>query len=80
MEAKQPAQFGDRRGGRSANHDLHLAAIGFEASVRDTDGHPMVVAHDRTDRKPHVLFYATKRIGGDVSDFAAIKLLKFAAS
>jgi len=24
-----------------------------------------------------VLFYATKRVGGDVSDFAAIKLLKF---
>ena len=23
------------------------------------------------------LFYATKRVGGDVSDFAAIKLLKF---
>ena len=30
--------------------------------------------------KPHVLFYATKRIGGDVSDFAAIKLLKFASA
>ncbi len=30
--------------------------------------------------KPHVLFYATKRVGGDVSDFAAIKLLKFAVS
>jgi predicted phage gp36 major capsid-like protein len=25
------------------------------------------------------LFYATKRVGGDVSDFAAIKLLKFGA-
>ena len=30
--------------------------------------------------KPHVLFYATKRVGGDVTDFAAIKLLKFAVS
>ena len=26
------------------------------------------------------LLYATKRVGGDVSDFAAIKLLKFATS
>jgi predicted phage gp36 major capsid-like protein len=27
-----------------------------------------------------VLFYATKRVGGDVTDYAAIKLLKFATS
>ncbi|VVT31476.1 dipeptidase [Rhizobium sp. EC-SD404] len=36
-----------------------LSAIGFEASVRDTPGHPMVVAHNDeagTDA-PHVLFY-----------------------
>lgn len=32
---------------------------------------------DPFSAKPHVLFYATKRIGGDVTDFAAIKLLKF---
>jgi acetylornithine deacetylase/succinyl-diaminopimelate desuccinylase-like protein len=37
-----------------------LKSIGFEASVRDTPGHPMVVAHhDGPDGKnaPHVLFY-----------------------
>jgi len=38
------------------------------------------VLRDPFSAKPHVLFYATKRVGGDVSDFAAIKLLKFAAS
>jgi HK97 family phage major capsid protein len=38
------------------------------------------ILRDPFSAKPHVLFYATKRIGGDVSDFAAIKLLKFAAS
>ncbi|MBR9843302.1 MAG: phage major capsid protein [Rhodobacteraceae bacterium] len=38
------------------------------------------VLRDPFSAKPHVLFYATKRIGGDVSDFAAIKLLKFAAA
>jgi len=27
-----------------------------------------------------VLFYATKRVGGDVTDFSAIKLLKFSAA
>ena len=38
------------------------------------------VLRDPFSAKPHVLFYATKRVGGDVSDFAAIKLLNFAAS
>ena len=38
-----------------------LKALGFEASLRDTPGHPMVVAHyrarARNGRLPHVLFY-----------------------
>ena len=35
-----------------------LKSIGFEASVRDTAGHPMVVAHhDGPAGIPHVLFY-----------------------
>lgn len=35
-----------------------LSSIGFEASVRDTPGHPMVVAHhDGPAGAPHVLFY-----------------------
>lgn len=37
-----------------------LLEIGFEASVRQTTGHPMVVAHDRgahAPGTPHVLFY-----------------------
>ncbi len=38
------------------------------------------VLRDPFSAKPHVLFYATKRVGGDVSDFAAIKLLKFGTS
>ena len=38
------------------------------------------VLRDPFSAKPHVLFYASKRVGGDVSDFAAIKLLKFAAA
>ncbi|ETX16163.1 capsid protein [Roseivivax halodurans JCM 10272] len=37
------------------------------------------VLRDPFSAKPHVLFYATKRVGGDVSDFAAIKLLRCAA-
>lgn len=37
-----------------------LGDIGFEASVRPTTGHPIVVGHDRAKRAsgtPHVLFY-----------------------
>ncbi|SDY08496.1 phage major capsid protein, HK97 family [Citreimonas salinaria] len=36
------------------------------------------ILRDPFSAKPHVLFYATKRVGGDVSDFAAIKLLRCA--
>jgi HK97 family phage major capsid protein len=38
------------------------------------------ILRDPFSAKPHVLFYATKRVGGAVTDFAAIKLLRFAAS
>lgn len=35
-----------------------LQALGFEASARQTPGHPMVVGHDHAaDEGPHVLFY-----------------------
>ncbi len=38
------------------------------------------ILRDPFSAKPHVLFYANKRVGGDVTDFAAIKLLKIAVS
>ena len=38
-------------------HAKDLAAIGFDATVRDTPGHPMVVAHDRSAQGPSALFY-----------------------
>ena len=34
-----------------------LDSLGFDASVRPTARHPMVVGHDRTGQGPHVLFY-----------------------
>ncbi|GAA2840643.1 acetylornithine deacetylase/succinyl-diaminopimelate desuccinylase-like protein [Aminobacter aminovorans] len=34
-----------------------LDVLGFDASVRPTARHPMVVGHDRTGQGPHVLFY-----------------------
>ena len=52
----------------------------FRAGYTVAERPDLRILRDPFSAKPHVLFYATKRIGGDVSDFAAIKLLKFAAS
>jgi HK97 family phage major capsid protein len=38
------------------------------------------VLRDPFSAKPYVLFYTTKRVGGGVQNFEAIKLMKFAAS
>jgi HK97 family phage major capsid protein len=38
------------------------------------------VLRDPYSAKPYVLFYTTKRVGGGVQDFDAIKLLKFATA
>ena len=52
----------------------------FEAGYTIPERPDLRILRDPFSAKPHVLFYATKRVGGDVSDFAAIKLLKFAAN
>jgi HK97 family phage major capsid protein len=52
----------------------------FSAGYTIAERPDLRVMRDPFSAKPHVLFYATKRVGGDVSDFAAIKLLKFALS
>ncbi|MCB4379437.1 phage major capsid protein [Synechococcus sp. MU1644] len=52
----------------------------FNAGYTVAERPDLRVLRDPFSAKPHVLFYATKRVGGDVSDFAAIKLLKFATA
>ncbi|MEM6479630.1 MAG: phage major capsid protein [Pseudomonadota bacterium] len=52
----------------------------FTAGYTIAERPELRVLRDPFSAKPHVLFYATKRVGGDVSDFAAIKVLKFATS
>lgn len=49
----------------------------FAAGYTVAERPDLRVLRDPFSAKPHVLFYATKRVGGDVTDFAAIKLLKF---
>ncbi len=58
--------------------DSYAIAFGdFAAGYTIAERPDMRVLRDPFSAKPHVLFYATKRVGGDVSDFKAIKLLKF---
>ncbi len=52
----------------------------FRAGYTIAERPDMRILRDPFSAKPNVLFYATKRVGGDVSDFAAIKLLKFSVS
>ncbi|MEL7345413.1 MAG: phage major capsid protein, partial [Pseudomonadota bacterium] len=52
----------------------------FHAGYTIAERRDLRVLRDPFSAKPNVLFYATKRVGGDISDFAAIKLLKFAVS
>ncbi len=49
----------------------------FAAGYTVAERPDLRILRDPFSAKPNVLFYATKRVGGDVSDFAAIKLLKF---
>ena len=61
--------------------DATAIAFGdFHAGYTIADRPDLRILRDPYSAKPNVLFYATKRVGGDVSDFAAIKLLKFSTS
>ena len=59
--------------------NAHAIAFGdFTAGYTIAERTDLRILRDPFSAKPHVLFYATKRVGGDISDFAAIKLLRFA--
>ena len=61
--------------------DSFAIAFGdFGAGYTIAERPDLRILRDPFSAKPNVLFYATKRVGGDVSDFAAIKLLKFGLS
>ncbi|WP_370313525.1 phage major capsid protein [Sagittula sp.] len=61
--------------------DEHPIAFGdFGAGYTIAERPDIRVLRDPFSAKPHVLFYASKRVGGGVSDFAAIKLLRVSTS
>ena len=60
--------------------DSYSVAFGdFRRGYLIVDRVGIRVLRDPYSSKPYVLFYTTKRVGGGVQDFDAIKLLKFAA-
>ncbi len=52
----------------------------FKAGYTIAERPDLRILRDPFSAKPNVLFYANKRVGGDVTDYAAIKLLKIAVS
>jgi HK97 family phage major capsid protein len=61
----------------AASDSFSIAFGDFRAGYTVAERPDLRILRDPFSAKPHVLFYATKRVGGDVSDFAAIKLMKF---
>jgi HK97 family phage major capsid protein len=60
--------------------DSYSVAFGdFRRGYLIVDRVGIRILRDPYSQKPYVLFYTTKRVGGGVQDFDAIKLLKFSA-
>jgi HK97 family phage major capsid protein len=52
----------------------------FRAAYTIAERPDLRILRDPFSAKPNVLFYANKRVGGDITDYSAIKLLKVAVS
>jgi HK97 family phage major capsid protein len=61
-----------------AANSLSIAFGDFKRGYLVVDRAGVRVLRDPYSAKPYVLFYTTKRVGGGVQDYDAIKLLKFA--
>lgn len=63
-----------------AADSFSLAFGDFRAGYLVVDRTGIRILRDPYSAKPYVLFYTTKRVGGGVQNFEALKLVKFAAS
>jgi len=59
-------------------NSLSIAYGDFEQGYTIVKDPNITMLRDPFTAKPHVLFYMTERVGGGVTDFDAIKLIKFA--
>jgi HK97 family phage major capsid protein len=62
----------------AASNSLSIAVGDFQAAYQIVDRKGINILRDPFTEKPFVKFYATKRVGGDVINFDAIKLMKLA--
>lgn len=61
--------------------DAYAIAFGdFRSAYTVAERPDLRILRDPFSAKPNVLFYANKRVGGDITDYAAVKLLKIAVS
>jgi len=54
-----------------------VAFADFRRAYLVVDRRGIRILRDPYSSKPYILFYTTKRVGGGLQDFDAIKLLKF---
>lgn len=62
-----------------ATGTLSMAFGDMRSAYQIVERMGMRVLRDPYTAKPYVLFYTTKRVGGDVIDFDALKLIRFSA-
>ncbi len=75
----KPVYNDDNMSALAAN-SYSIAFADFRRAYQVVDKFGIRVLRDPFTSKPNVLFYTTKRVGGGVRNFEAIKLMKFAAS
>lgn len=63
-----------------AANSFSVAFGDFKRGYLIVDRQGVSVLRDPFSSKPYVLFYTTKRVGGGIADYDAIKLLKFGTS
>ncbi|MEO1724589.1 MAG: phage major capsid protein, partial [Pseudomonadota bacterium] len=63
-----------------ASDSLSIAFGDFSRGYTIAERPEVRILRDPFSAKPNVAFFATKRVGGDVTDYSAIKLLRFGTS
>jgi HK97 family phage major capsid protein len=62
-----------------AADSLSIAYADFRQAYEIVDRRGLTLIRDNLTTKPFIKFYTTRRVGGDVVNFEALKLIKFAA-
>ena len=63
-----------------SSNSMSIAFGDFERGYLVVDRQGVSVLRDPYSAKPYVLFYTTKRVGGGVQNYEALKLIKFGTS